>query len=182
MTTLAADALRSYQPEDSFAQYPVIAGDIIYEGAAVGLQISSGFARPLVGPTDVDRFVGFSTKSANNSLGANGEVKVQVRRRGVVRLTVTGGDGVDKVGLPVFATDDNAFTVTLGVGRTYIGRILEWISGTENFVHFDTTDHHHGAAIADPSGGATVDAEARSAINAIIDRLESAGIVRVAGA
>lgn len=33
------------------------------------------------------------------------------------------------------------------------------------------------AAIADPTGGATVDAEARTAINAIIAALENAGIV-----
>lgn len=33
------------------------------------------------------------------------------------------------------------------------------------------------AAISDPSGGATVDAEARTAINAIIAALEAKGIV-----
>lgn len=33
------------------------------------------------------------------------------------------------------------------------------------------------AVIADPSGGATVDAESRTAINAIIDALQAAGIV-----
>lgn len=33
------------------------------------------------------------------------------------------------------------------------------------------------AAIADPSGGATVDAEARTAINAILDALQTTGII-----
>ncbi len=33
-----------------------------------------------------------------------------------------------------------------------------------------------GAKISDPSGGATVDAEARTAINSIIDALEGVGI------
>lgn len=33
-------------------------------------------------------------------------------------------------------------------------------------------------SIADPTGGGTVDAEARTAINALIDRLESLGLVK----
>lgn len=35
-------------------------------------------------------------------------------------------------------------------------------------------------AIADPSGGATIDAEARTAINSIIDALEAANILAAA--
>lgn len=33
------------------------------------------------------------------------------------------------------------------------------------------------ATVADPSGGATTDAEARTAINAIIDRLQELGLI-----
>lgn len=42
----------------------------------------------------------------------------------------------------------------------------------------DTYSPVHGAFIADPTGGATVDAEARTAIGAIIDVLRSAGLIQ----
>jgi len=45
MTTLSADKPRDYQLGDR-EEYPVIAADIIYEGAAVG-ENGSGYARPL---------------------------------------------------------------------------------------------------------------------------------------
>lgn len=41
----------------------------------------------------------------------------------------------------------------------------------------DTRAWVHGAAVANPSGGATVDAESRTAINAILAALRSAGIL-----
>ncbi|WP_446224971.1 hypothetical protein ACTWPB_07595 [Nocardia sp. IBHARD005] len=41
----------------------------------------------------------------------------------------------------------------------------------------DTSAPTHGPAIADPTGGATVDAPARTAINAILAALRSAGII-----
>lgn len=34
-----------------------------------------------------------------------------------------------------------------------------------------------GASVADPTGGVTVDAEARTAINAVISRLEALGLI-----
>lgn len=42
----------------------------------------------------------------------------------------------------------------------------------------DTYAPTHGAFIADPTGGTTVDAQARTAINSIIDVLRSAGLIQ----
>ena len=53
MTTLAKDAPRDKELGDR-AEYAVIASDIIYEGAAVGIVEASGHARPLSGGDKFD--------------------------------------------------------------------------------------------------------------------------------
>lgn len=42
---------------------------------------------------------------------------------------------------------------------------------------FNAAPVAQGASVADASGGATVDAEARTAINAVISRLEALGLI-----
>lgn len=60
-------------------------------------------------------------------------------------------------------------------GRTTGTRIG---TDTDQLIGFyGTTPVNQPATVSDPSGGATVDAEARTAINAIIDRLQELGIV-----
>ena len=51
MTTLAANALRVYEGDVRIEEsaLPVIASDIVYEGAAVGVVDGTGHTRPLVG-------------------------------------------------------------------------------------------------------------------------------------
>src|SRR5687768_863678 len=65
MTTLAANKQRAYElgPRNML---PVIAADIIYEGAAVGAVAGTGHARPLVAG---DSFSGFAVAKADNSAG-----------------------------------------------------------------------------------------------------------------
>jgi len=73
MTTLAADTPRDYEIGDR-NEFPVIASDIIYEGAAVGLVDATGHAQPL---TSSDQFVGFAEKKADNSSGSAADINVQ---------------------------------------------------------------------------------------------------------
>jgi hypothetical protein len=122
MTTLAATALRDFQLGD-LGEYPVIASDIIYQGAAVGLVDATGHARPLVAG---DRFVGFATGPADNSAGSAAAINVQVRCRGSIQLSVTGALITD-IDQPVYATDDNAFGFT-PVGGTFIGFVSRYVS------------------------------------------------------
>ena len=58
MTTLAANKPRAYELGDQ-NDLPVIASDIIYEGAAVGIVKATGHARPL---TSTDQFGGFALR------------------------------------------------------------------------------------------------------------------------
>lgn len=68
-----------------------------------------------------------------------------------------------------------------GFAINYSGHSFEWVAGALELsaglgVH-GTTPPAQASHIADPSGGATVDSEARSAINAILVVLENIGFV-----
>lgn len=132
MATQTADIPRSYQLGD-LEDYPVIASDIIYEGAAVG-ENGAGYARPLVA---ADPFLGFCIENADNSTGAAGDRLVKVKTRGKVVLTVTGASAITANDRPaVYAADDNAFTLT-STSNTKIGYVQRWVAGSQCVVEFD---------------------------------------------
>lgn len=144
MTTLAADALRNLELGD-IQEHPVIAADIVYAMAAVGLVAASGHARPLVGG---DRFVGFAEARADNATGAAAAKTVRVVTRGQVQLAVSGAVATD-VGQPVYATDDDTF-VFLPTGASFVGFVSRWVSSGVVVVAFDTL------RFRDPYGDFTV--------------------------
>lgn len=132
MTTLAADKVRRYGASEppEFQEFPVITNDIIYEGAAVAIVKATGFARPATGDTSVEFFAGFAVRKADNTGGADGAIKVQVRQKGIVHdLPVTGAT-IDDYGKTVYADDDDTFTLTLGAGTADvpIGKLEKFVS------------------------------------------------------
>ncbi len=169
---LTADRPNNFLTGD-IASYPVLTGVTIYEGAMVGLQTSSGYARPL---QSGDVFIGHSLGRADNTAGASGAVNVLVRRgRYVAQCTIT-SVAVTDTDKPVFASADDTLTLTQGT-NVRVGRVAGYVGTNTALVEFNTSP---GAVahIANPSGGSTVDAEARTAINAVIVALESQGITR----
>lgn len=130
-TTLAANKPRNYELGDVNA-IPMIAADIIYEGAAVGVVKASGHARPL---TLVDRFVGFAEDKADNSAGAAADINVRVKKKGVIQLSVSGAVITD-IDQPVYATDDDVF-VFLPTGGVFIGFIRRFVSSGVVIVEYD---------------------------------------------
>lgn len=131
MTTLAVNAPRAYELGDR-NDIPVIASDIIYEGAAVGIVAASGHARPLVGG---DVFAGFALAKADNAAGAAAAINVRVVTRGRIQLAVSGAVITD-VDQPVYAQDDNAFSFT-PVGGTFVGFVSRYVSAGQAIVEFD---------------------------------------------
>jgi hypothetical protein len=129
MTTLAADSPRDYELGEH-NDLPVVAADIIYEGAAVGLN-GSGYARPLVAG---DVFGGFALRQCDNASGANGDKNVRVINQGTIALNVTGLT-IDDIGKPVYASDDDTFTMTAGA-NTQVGSVKRWISDGVGAVEF----------------------------------------------
>ena len=154
MTTLATDTPRDMEIGDR-NEFPVIASDIIYEGAAVGLVAASGHARPL---TSVDKFVGFAEKQADNSAGAAAAINVRTYKKGAVKLAVTGAVITD-VGCPVYASDDNTFTFVKTSG-VFIGFVRRWVSSGYAIVEFDVdnfVDPHEGLTAETVSDDKTLD-------------------------
>ena len=131
MTTLAADKPREFLLGD-MAEYPVIASDIIYEGAAVG-ENASGYARPLAA---ADPFLGFAQRTVDNSAGAAGAKTVVVKRKGVIKLPISGLAITANDRPKVYASDDDTFTLT-STSNTLIGTVLQWIETGYAYVEFD---------------------------------------------
>jgi hypothetical protein len=131
MTTLAVNKPRAYELGNRNS-LPVIASDIIYEGAAVGLVDATGHARPL---NAADRFAGFAESKADNSAGAAAAINVEVIKSGEIQLTVTGAVITD-VGQPVYATDDDTFAFT-PVGGVFIGFVKRYVAADTVVVEFD---------------------------------------------
>lgn len=144
MTTLAADKSRA-QEIGSRNAFPVIAADIIYEGAAVGIVKATGHARPL---NAADRFAGFAEQNADNATGAAAAINVRVIESGKVQLAVNGAVITD-VGQPIYATDDDTFVFS-PVGGAFIGFVHRFVSAGVVIVAFDAT------GFRDPYGNYTV--------------------------
>lgn len=144
MTTLAKNKPRAFEG-GMRNEHPVIASDIIYEGAAVGLVDASGHARPLTG---ADRFAGFAEATADNSAGAAAAINVRVIEEGKIELSVTGAVATD-VGQPVYATDDDTFTFN-PVNAAFIGFVHRFVSAGVVIVRFNAL------AYQDPYGDYSV--------------------------
>lgn len=156
MTTLAADKIRPFEGGNR-NEFPVIASDIIYEGAAVGLVTGTGHAQPLAAG---NRFVGFALKKADNSAGAAAAINVLVVESGKVRLPVSGALITD-IGQPVYATDDDTFVFS-PVGGVFVGFVHRFISSGVVVVDFNAPvfgdPYGHRTARATISADTTLDA------------------------
>lgn len=156
MTTLAADTPRDYELGDR-NEFPVIASDIIYEGAAVGLVTASGHAQPL---TSSDKFVGFAEDRADNSAGAAAAINVRVVKKGSIKLAITGAVITD-VNQPVYAQDDNAFSFIKTSG-VFVGFMRRFVSSGYGIVEFNAgalKDPHEGFLAETMSDDVTADAQ-----------------------
>lgn len=161
MTTLSTNEPQTYELGDR-NEFPVIAADIIYEGAAVGVVDGTGHAQPL---TSADRFAGFAEKQADNSAGAAAAVNVRVVRKGNIKLAVSGAVITD-VGNPIYATDDNTFSF-LKTGGVFVGFVRRWVSAGYVIVEFNADlfkDPHAGFTAQTVTGDLTLDAQDSSKV------------------
>lgn len=133
MTTLAVDKPRATAPGGTaINDIPVIASDIIYEGAAVGIVAGTGHCRPLVAG---DAFGGFCVAQADNSLGSAAAINARVLAAGRIQLPVTGAVITD-MHQAVYASDDDTFSFS-PVGGTFVGRVSRFISAGVVMVEFN---------------------------------------------
>lgn len=131
MATLAAEKPRPIEL-GTINELPVVADDIIYEGAAVGESGTTGYVRPLVA---ADAFVGFAERTADNAGGAAGAARVRLRTRGLVQLPIA-SLAITDLGANVYASDDDTFTLT-SEGNSLIGTVHRWVETGVGVVKFD---------------------------------------------
>lgn len=149
MTTLAANSARTFELGD-INEFPMIATDIVYEGAAVG-DNGSGYARPL---QSGDPFLGFAEKKADNSAGAAGDINVRVLEKGKIKLAISSLAITDR-GKDVYASDDDTFTLNQG-SNTRIGHVHRWISTGYGIIAFEANNGIQ-TELTDSSGGTAAD-------------------------
>jgi len=131
MATLAVATPRTFQLGD-LEDYPAVAGDIIYQGAAVG-ENGVGYSRPLVAG---DVFQGFALETCDNAGGSAGDKRVHTRKRGNAVLPITGIALTANDRAAVYASDDNTFTLT-ATGNSLIGYVSRWDGPGTAVVEFD---------------------------------------------
>lgn len=128
---LSTNTPRVYQIGER-EDYLVAAAALIYEGAAVG-ENGSGYAQPLVAG---DKFLGFATRPADNSTGAAGAIRAELKTKGRVKLDVVGAAITSNDRPAVYASDDGTFTLTVGT-NSKIGYVSRHVSGTTCIVEYD---------------------------------------------
>jgi len=106
--------------------YPVKAATRIFEGAAVGIESATGFARGLVAG---DVFVGFCIETSDNLTGLDAATRVNAKISDSVVVDVATATLTD-VGVNVYAIDEDAFTLVVGA-NTLIGKTVQHIGGTQ---------------------------------------------------
>lgn len=127
---LTSDTYRIWEP-GFINEISVAAGQMIYQGAAVGIDATSGYARPLQAG---DPFVGFAESPVDNRRGAAGDTRVRVREEGKAVLNITGLVITD-IHADVYASDDATFTLT-STGNTKIGYVPRWAKTGTGVVKF----------------------------------------------
>ena len=152
MTTLALNTPRAYEQGDR-NEFGVKASTKIYEGAAVGIEVATGYARPLVAG---DVFVGFALCKADNSaVATNGAINVQVIDEGKVELAV-GSLAITDLGKSVYASDDATFTLTMST-NSLVGRVVRYVSSGVGVVEFASRVGGYTTSLTDSSGGSATD-------------------------
>ena len=131
MATLSKDTPRVYEIGD-INEFPVIAADIIYEGAAVG-ENGSGYSRPLQGG---DVFQGFAEKTVDNSEGAAGAKNVRVQEKGKIKVSISSLAITANDRPAVYMSDDDTFTLT-ATSNSLIGYVARWVSTGVAIVEFN---------------------------------------------
>jgi len=133
MATLAKDKSRIFSVNSTTNRVPIIADDIVYQGAAVGESSSTGTGRPLVSG---DTFLGFATAKVDNAASAK---DITVYDKGHVWLSgVTGVTGQADLNATVYATDDDSFTLTAS-GASSIGKITDYSATLGVLVYFEAS-------------------------------------------
>lgn len=129
---LSANAKLLSKGEDQLRAFAVKAAAKVYQGAIVGIEAASGFARAATAGGTPDIRCGIARALADNTGGANGAIDVECYTRGEFLLTGSGFAQTD-VGAVVYASADDTITKT-STNNVLLGRITRFVSSTQVWV------------------------------------------------
>lgn len=124
-----ADRLTA-QKEATEKAYPVLAAAKIFAGTMVAID-NAGFAKPASDAANL-KVVGIADAKADNTDGANGDIKVKMRR-GVFKLPASSITQA-MVGKVMYVVDDQTFDDALGTNGVKAGRLVDFVSTTEGWI------------------------------------------------
>lgn len=131
-TVLSADKKLEYTEGVEFP-FPVINADIIYAGGFVCVN-AAGYALPGSDTAGLI-FQGIALERVDNSSGAAGAKKVNVRRHGLIKMTFATAISQASVGDNAFLVDDDLVDVTAQViNKIFCGVIVGYIDTTHAYV------------------------------------------------
>jgi len=131
MSKLTKDTVRVYELGD-INEFPILGGEIIYQGAAIGSDPNSGYARPLqLG----DKFLGFAEDHIDASHSSDGEKSIRVKVTGNILLEVENISLTD-FGENIYAKNDNEFVLNKQSDEVYIGKLARVESYNVGLVKF----------------------------------------------
>ncbi|MHB8772967.1 MAG: hypothetical protein ACYC7J_18385 [Syntrophales bacterium] len=142
---------------------PMINADICYGGGLTCVN-AAGYALPGSDTAGLI-FMGVAMGRADNSLGTAGAIEVNVRRRGLFKMTLATAITIANEGDNVFIVDDESVDLTANVSNhIFCGIIAKYIDTTHAYIDIEPAIRQADVAthIADGSG-----AHAASAIDII---------------
>jgi hypothetical protein len=117
------------------------------------------------GTTTGPQYISLSHNGTDGLVGTVGGGSTVFQTGATTRMTLAGGSG----------TLTFADTFSIAAGTTVGLKLLT--SSTQKLGLYNATPVVQGASIADATGGVVIDAEARTAINALISRMEALGAI-----
>lgn len=165
-----SDSLTNRVESERIVRREVGADDIVYRGSL--LEWSSGDVLPLSGAGD---FAGIAAEEVDNTGGSAGAKKVDVRVYSLEERSVTGLSAETKFGQRVFATTDGDLTLTPVAASTWVGRVVQWISGTTGLIEFDAVAVMNQPLQRLASASFSIGSEAANAITVAVQLLDEDG-------
>jgi hypothetical protein len=190
---LAADKAVEYTDGVELA-FPVINADCIYGGSLVCVN-AAGYALPGSDTAGLI-FEGVAMNRADNTLGAAGAINVNLRRRGLFKVTLATAITIANVGDNVFLVDDESVDLAANTDNDiFCGIIAQYIDATHAMIDIepairqadvathiqDASAAHAASAISVADAGTfTETAEVEAALQELYqDRLTAKGVIPI---
>jgi len=134
MAALTANVDRK-EKEGKLVASPVVASDIIYQGALVKHN-AAGYLAPCAAEAGAV-FAGVAYEKVDNSAGAAGAKTCRVEKKGSFLMSSGTSLSQADVGSAVYASDDDTVSTTQATNEQLVGYIVEFISSTQVRVRID---------------------------------------------